>query len=82
MEGKGESWPARDAEEKTRATAREIMARHGEQAPEYVSARIEACRIAGQTEDAEAWQHVLRVLSETREEAPASSPAMVPPNIL
>jgi hypothetical protein len=81
MEGKDERWPARSEDERARTAARDVIARHGEQAADYVLARIEASRTAGQSEDAEAWQQVLEILDESRDEASASGPAMVPPNV-
>jgi hypothetical protein len=56
--------------EEIRAKAREVTLRHGEHAEEYVKARIEACQIAGESEDAEAWQEVLDLLDQGVEAEP------------
>ena len=56
--------------EEIRAKARELTLRHGEHAEEYVKARIEACQIAGESEDAEAWQEVLNLLDQGLEAEP------------
>ena len=47
-----------------REKAREVILRHGENAKDYVTARIEACETAGEEADAANWRQVLDALSE------------------
>jgi hypothetical protein len=56
--------------EEIRAKARELTVRHGEHAEEYVKTRVEASQIAGESEDAEAWQQVLNLLEQGVEAEP------------
>jgi hypothetical protein len=50
--------------EDLREKTREVILRHGENARDYVTARIEACETAGEKADAAIWRRVLSTMSE------------------
>lgn len=53
-----------------RGKAREVILRHGDNAKDYVTARIEACETAGEKADAANWRNVLHALSEGETHTP------------
>lgn len=61
--GPDETQPKAGVDEWVRRYATKASQEHGEMAPDYVAARIEACQTAGDTAGRRMWEQVLRLVS-------------------